>query len=79
MSLKLREALPTDIEWINRRYDEVGFVHSNFDSEVIAVAEWRGCKAGLGRLVDLSGNNPGTGWHLLMLISQYQCPDPLSP
>lgn len=56
MTLQLRRALREDIDWINRRYDEVDFVHSRFDNEVIAVAECEGSKAGLGRLVTLSGN-----------------------
>ena len=51
-TLVVRDAKITEIEWINQRYDEVEFVHSVFENEVIAIAEIEGQKAGLGRLVN---------------------------
>lgn len=50
-ALKLRIAGKNEITWINKCYDEVEFVHSHFDNEIIAIAELDGQKAGLGRLV----------------------------
>lgn len=52
-TVSLRTAEKSEIEWINRCYDDVQvqFVHSNYDKEIIAIAELGGQKAGLGRLV----------------------------
>lgn len=38
------------MSWANRQYDKVGFKHSAFADEYIAVAELNGKKVGLGRL-----------------------------
>jgi GNAT superfamily N-acetyltransferase len=53
----IRLAERSEIEWINKCYDDVEFVHSNFDKEIIAIAEVNGEKAGLGRLVTIDGEN----------------------
>lgn len=55
--MKIRHALKNEMEWINARYDEVQFVHSHFDNEIIAIAEINGEKAGLGRLVKVDENS----------------------
>ncbi|MBD3886336.1 GNAT family N-acetyltransferase [Phormidium tenue FACHB-886] len=47
------QALREELSWINDRYDEVQFKHSDFNKEVIAIAEVDGIKAGLGRLVTI--------------------------
>lgn len=44
-----------ELDWVNSKYDEVQFVHSSFEKEIIAVAEVDGEKAGLGRLVSIYG------------------------
>ncbi len=49
----IRKADPSELEWINSRYDEVHFLHSIFDKEVIAIAEEQGIKKGLGRIVTI--------------------------
>ncbi len=54
---EVRLATRPEINWINQRYDEVEFVHSDFDQEVIAVAEVDGQKAGIGRLVTIDANH----------------------
>ncbi len=54
--IQVRLAKKSEIGWINQRYDEVQFVHSNFDKETLAVAEWNEQKAGLGRLVTIDDN-----------------------
>lgn len=54
---RVRRATRSEIEWINKCYDEVEFVHSTFDKEVIAIAEVNGQKAGLGRLVKINEDN----------------------
>ena len=52
---QVRRAEKSEISWVNKCYDEVKFVHSTFDREVIAIAEVNGQKAGLGRLVTING------------------------
>jgi N-acetylglutamate synthase-like GNAT family acetyltransferase len=59
--IQIRAASKTDIEWINHRYKEVDFVPSIFEKEVIAVAEFKGVRAGLGRLVTLDEQNAELG------------------
>lgn len=49
--LRLRTAEKSELGWINACYDEVEFVHSDFENEMIAIAEFDKQKAGLGRLV----------------------------
>ena len=51
--LKLRRAVKNEIGWINKCYDEVEFLPSNFENEIIVIAELDGQKAGLGRLVKI--------------------------
>lgn len=55
--LKIRPAEKSEIGWVNKCYDEVEFVHSNFDNEMIAIAEFDQKKAGLGRLVKVDERN----------------------
>lgn len=57
MDVKLRKATRNELDWINQRYDEVSFVHSHFDREMIAIAEVGGVRAGLGRLVFIDDQN----------------------
>lgn len=56
-SLKIRAAEKQEVNWINDCYDQVEFIHSHFDSEIIAIAEFNGEKAGLGRLVEVDEKN----------------------
>jgi N-acetylglutamate synthase-like GNAT family acetyltransferase len=55
--MKIRKALENELPWINKKYDEVAFVHSRFENEIIAIAEVDGEKAGIGRLVSLDNDN----------------------
>jgi predicted GNAT family N-acyltransferase len=59
--INVRQALKPEIDWINQCYDEVEFVHSSFDNEVIAVAEVEGKKAGIGRLVQVNSTSQELG------------------
>jgi len=59
--IQVRAAAPPDMEWINLRYKEVDFVPSHFEKEVIAVAEYEGQRAGLGRLVTLGEHHAELG------------------
>lgn len=52
-AITVRTARRSEIEWINSCYDQIEFMHSDFDSEIIAIAEFDGQKAGLGRLVKM--------------------------
>ena len=56
-SLTVRTVKKAEMEWVNKCYDEVEFVHSNFDKEIIAVAELDGHRAGIGRLVTIDSNH----------------------
>lgn len=56
-SLTVRTVKKAEMEWVNKCYDEVEFVHSNFDKEIIAVAELEGQRAGIGRLVTIDSNH----------------------
>ncbi len=49
--MKLRLATPEDHPWITARYEQAGFLRSNFQKDTIAIAEISGRKAGAGRLV----------------------------
>ena len=55
--IEIRIARKSEIEWINNKYDEVAFVHSTFDKELIAIAEVNDEKIGVGRLVTIDENN----------------------
>lgn len=55
--IQVRPAERSEIEWINHCYDEIEFVHSSFEKEIIAIAESHGQKAGLGRLVSVDPNH----------------------
>ena len=50
-TVQVRQASPEEIDWINERYDEVGFIHSDLARECVAIAEVDGVRAGIGRLV----------------------------
>ena len=55
MHFTIRPARRDEIVWVNSKYDEVGFVHSSVDKELIAIAEEGDVKLGLGRLVRVDG------------------------
>lgn len=55
--IEVRFARKSEIEWINSKYDEVEFVHSIFDKEVIAIAELNDQRIGVGRLVTIDETN----------------------
>lgn len=56
-TFKVRIAEKSEIDWINKCYDEVGFVHSIFENEIIVVAEYNNQKAGIGRLVKVDSSS----------------------
>lgn len=49
--MRLRTATPQDAGWINERYASVHFIPSDFERDLIVVAEIDGKPAGMGRLV----------------------------
>jgi GNAT superfamily N-acetyltransferase len=55
--LTVRKASKEEMEWVNKCYDEVEFVHSFFEREVVAVAELGGHRAGIGRLVTIDSHH----------------------
>jgi N-acetylglutamate synthase-like GNAT family acetyltransferase len=57
MGITVRRAEETELKWVNEKYDEVDFVHSNFANELIAIAEVDGKKAGVGRLISVDEHN----------------------
>lgn len=54
--MTIRKASITELPWINDRYDEIGFVRSDFDNEFIAIAYDNEQKVGMGRLVSVLDN-----------------------
>ncbi len=57
----IRKAQPDEIGWISERYDEIGFLHSAYYDDLIAIAELNGQKAGIGRLQTLDKNDAELG------------------
>ncbi|MCB0404316.1 MAG: GNAT family N-acetyltransferase [Bdellovibrionales bacterium] len=55
--MRVRLAIEEDHPWINNRYEQAGFLASNFSKETIAVAEIDGRKAGVGRLIPIDDNS----------------------
>lgn len=52
--LTTRKANKSELFWINSKYEEVHFMSSNYETELIVIAEFNGEKCGLGRLVQIS-------------------------
>jgi N-acetylglutamate synthase-like GNAT family acetyltransferase len=57
IDMKIRLAEKEDMAWVNEQYKEVNFIASDFDNEIIAIAEIDTIKAGLGRLVKIENNS----------------------
>ena len=53
----IRLANKDEIDWVNSKYSEIDFVHSNFENEIIAIAEMGDTKCGLGRIVNIDDAN----------------------
>jgi GNAT superfamily N-acetyltransferase len=60
MQVEVREAAKDELEWANARYTEVQFLPSS-PSDVIAVAEVMGERAGIGRLVPVDASSEELG------------------
>ena len=56
-NISVRQARPDEIDWINSKYDEVNFIHSNYLNDYIIIAYLENQKVGLGRLVQLDEKN----------------------
>jgi len=52
-SVTVRPARPSDAEWVNERYAEIGFIPSDLSREFVAIAEMGRVRVGLGRVVPL--------------------------
>ncbi len=50
----IRKAEPEEYSWINDQYDQIGFVHSEVNKDLVLIAEINGERAGIGRLVQVS-------------------------
>ena len=44
--IKIRLASTQEIDWINKKYDEIGFLHPEFNREKIAITEKENQKVG---------------------------------
>lgn len=64
-TISVRQAKSEEIDWINSRYDKVGFVHSDINCETIAVAEVNRQRAALGRLVQVTSTDAELGGMLV--------------
>lgn len=56
MNISIRLAHAQEIYWINEQYDTIKFKHSDFNNEIIAIAEFNYVRCGLGRLVKIDKN-----------------------
>lgn len=61
MRLEVNEAKAEDIDWVNKKYDEVQFQHSDPSNETIVIATVDGQKAGIGRLVKIDDKTAELG------------------
>lgn len=64
-NLTLRAARSSEYQWINDRYDEVGFVHSRTGHDLVLIAEVGGQPAGIGRLVRIAPQSAELGGMLV--------------
>ena len=55
--IKIRKAKEIEIEWINKKYDEVNFKKSQFENEFIGIAEISDLNCGIGRIVKIDFEN----------------------
>ena len=55
--ISVRQATANELEWINKKYDEVKFVNSDYLNEFIVIAAIEETKVGLGRLVKIDQKN----------------------
>lgn len=65
-AIMLHVATAQEFAWINARYDEVKFVHSDPAHDLVMIAEVGGEKAGLGRLVRVADDAAELGGMLVM-------------
>lgn len=56
VAIAVREARSREIDWVNNRYDSIGFPASDFEREIIAIAEWDGERAGLSRIIRIGAD-----------------------
>lgn len=59
--IHVRQILENELDWINSKYDEVGFVNSNAQNEYIVITEIQNKPAGIGRLVRIDQDNVELG------------------
>lgn len=59
--LILREALKSDMSWINSQYRLIEFKESDYDNELIVIAEYDGIPGGIGRLQNIDNINAELG------------------
>lgn len=55
--ITVRKAKKNEINWVNEKYSEIGFVTSNYENEYIIIAKVENEDAGLGRLVKIDEDN----------------------
>jgi N-acetylglutamate synthase-like GNAT family acetyltransferase len=53
----VKQAEKHEVDWVNSKYDEIGFVKSNIENEFIVIANVENKGAGLGRLVRIDHQN----------------------
>lgn len=56
-NIKIREARENEIQWVNKQYAEIDFKESNFENELIVIAEIENLNCGLGRIVKINHDN----------------------
>lgn len=61
MNVQVRRALSNELPWINSKYDEVKFKHSDLEHDFLVIAELNSERSGLGRLVKIDSNTAELG------------------
>ncbi len=61
MATEVQKAGEEDIDWVNKKYDEVQFQHSDLNNEIVVIAKVNGEKAGIGRLVKINDETAELG------------------
>lgn len=61
MNIQIKKATEEEVNWVNNKYDEIQFQHSDLKNEMVVIATVDGQKAGIGRLVKINDETAELG------------------